>query len=81
MSYARPIGWSTTVQYLCDYLKADAPPSVSHWVADDVYRQVADAAAQHGTDKLKPLFDALGGKIGYDEIRIVVTHLTAAGGR
>jgi ATP-dependent DNA helicase RecQ len=72
---------STTVQYLCDYLRADAPASVSHWVADDVYRQVADAAAKCGADRLRPIFDALEGKIGYDEIRIVVTHLTAAGGR
>ena len=71
---------STVVEYLCDYLRAEAPRSVSLWVADDIYRQVSNAAARVGADKLKPIFDALEGKITYDEIRIVVTHLNVCGG-
>jgi len=70
---------STVVQYLCDFLRAEPPPSVSKWVAGDVYHQVGEAAARVGADKLRPIFDALDGKIGYDEIRIVLTHLTAHG--
>jgi ABC-type amino acid transport substrate-binding protein len=71
---------STAVEYLCHYLRAESPPSVSGWVSDDIYRQVSQVAARVGADKLKPIFDALEGKLTYDEIRIVVTHLTACGG-
>jgi ATP-dependent DNA helicase RecQ len=71
---------STTVQYLCDFIRAEAPASVSPWVGPDLYRLVAAAAAQVGADKLKPIFDSLEGKVPYDDIRIVVTHLNACGG-
>ena len=71
---------STTVQYLCDFLRAEPPKSVAAWVANDVYRQVSEASGRVGAEKLKPIFEDLDGKISYDEIRIVVTHLTAHGG-
>jgi ATP-dependent DNA helicase RecQ len=71
---------STTVQYLCDFIRAESPASVAPWVAADIYRQVAQVAARVGADALRPIFDALEGKVPYDEIKIVVTHLTACGG-
>ncbi|MGE5192530.1 MAG: HRDC domain-containing protein, partial [Deltaproteobacteria bacterium] len=70
----------TAVEYLCNFLRAQPPASVSRWVSDDIYRQVSEVAARVGTEKLKPIFDALDGKYTYDEIRIVVTHLNARGG-
>jgi ATP-dependent DNA helicase RecQ len=70
---------STTVQYLCDFLRAEAPQSVAAWVSNDVYQQVAEVASRVGADKLKPIFEALAGRISYDEIRIVMTHLAAHG--
>ena len=71
---------STTQQYLCDFIKAEPPKSVAAWVSDDVYRQVAEAASRVGVEKLKPIFEALDGKISFDDIRVVVTHLNAHGG-
>jgi ATP-dependent DNA helicase RecQ len=71
---------STTVQYLCDFIRAESPSSVAPWIAADTYRLVSNAAAQVGADKLRPIFDALEGKVAYDDIRIVVTHLNACGG-
>ena len=71
---------STAVEYLCKFLRAEPPASVSRWVSDDIYREVAQVAARLGADRLKPIFDALNGKYTYDEIRIVVTHLNAGGG-
>ena len=56
------------------------PATVSRWVSDEIYRDVSQVASRVGTDKLKPVFDALEGKYNYDEIRIVVTHLNARGG-
>src|SRR5262249_20474499 len=71
---------STAVEYLCNYLRAEPPTSVSRWISDDIYRTVSDVAARVGTGRLKPIFDALEGKYTYDDIRIVVTHLNACGG-
>jgi ATP-dependent DNA helicase RecQ len=71
---------STTVQYLCDFIRSESPPSVAPWVAADIYRQVAEVAARVGADALKPIFEGLEGKVPYDDIRIVVTHLNACGG-
>jgi ATP-dependent DNA helicase RecQ len=71
---------STAVEYLCNFLRAEPPASVSRWISNDIYRQVSEVAARVGADRLKPIFDALEGKFTYDEIRIVVTHLNACGG-
>jgi ATP-dependent DNA helicase RecQ len=71
---------STVVEYLCNFLRAEPPASVSRWVSEEMYRAVSQVAARVGTDKLKPIFDDLEGKYSYDEIRIVVTHLNARGG-
>jgi ATP-dependent DNA helicase RecQ len=71
---------STAVEYLCNFLRAEPPASVARWVSDDIYRTVSAVAARVGTEKLKPIFDALEGKYTYDDIRIVVTHLSARGG-
>jgi ATP-dependent DNA helicase RecQ len=71
---------STAVEYLCNFLRAEPPASVARWVSEDIYRTVSDVAARVGTDRLKPIFDALEGKYTYDDIRIVVTHLNARGG-
>ncbi|MFO0850177.1 MAG: DNA helicase RecQ [Gemmataceae bacterium] len=66
---------STVADYLAQYVSADKPADVSRWVSGDVYRQVAAAAGEHGTDRLKPIFEALGGAVGYDDIRVVLAHL------
>jgi ATP-dependent DNA helicase RecQ len=71
---------STTMEYLVDFLRAEPPQSVAAWVSGDVYRKVADTASRVGAEKLKPIFEALDGKISYDEIKVVMTHLTSHGG-
>ena len=38
-------------------------------------RRVAEAGGQGGTNRLKPLFEKLGGEIPYDTIRLVARHL------
>ena len=72
---ARP----TVVDYLCEYVREAKPPSLKAWVKDSVYERVAMAARQVGTDRLKPMFLALGEQVAYDDIRLVVTHLRNAG--
>jgi ATP-dependent DNA helicase RecQ len=67
---------STIMDYLADYIRQENVADISPWVPADVYAQVADAARAAGTNRLKPIFVALGEKIPYDVIRLVVTHLT-----
>ncbi|MBV9124530.1 MAG: DNA helicase RecQ [Planctomycetes bacterium] len=71
---------STVSDYLCDFIREERPASIASWVADEVHQRVAAAARQFGTERLKPLFIALGEKISYDDIRLVVAHLTAQAG-
>jgi ATP-dependent DNA helicase RecQ len=66
---------ATVYDYLADFIRAERPSSVAAWVADDVYARVAEAARQCGTERLKPIFLALGEKLDYDTIRIVLAHL------
>jgi hypothetical protein len=44
-------------------------------VADDLYNKIAEAARRVGTEKLKPIFVALGERIGYEQISLVRAHL------
>jgi ATP-dependent DNA helicase RecQ len=66
----------TVVDYLVEYVRAERPASLAPWVADDLYQQVAAAARQVGSDRLRPIRLALGGKVDYDDIRLVLAHLT-----
>ena len=59
----------------------EKPESLDPWLSREVYNQVADAADWHGTERLKPIFDALEGKVGYDDIRAVIAHLGPAAAR
>jgi ATP-dependent DNA helicase RecQ len=68
---ARP----TVYDYLTEYVRVERPASVQPWVLDDVYQRVAAAARQVGTERLKPIFLALGQEVDYDTIRVVVAHL------
>jgi ATP-dependent DNA helicase RecQ len=70
---------STVVEYLADYVREARPASLKAWVSQLVYQLVAQAARRLGTDRLKPIFVELGEQVSYDDIRLVLTHLTAAG--
>jgi len=68
---------STLCGYLEDFVRAERPASVGAWVRDDLYQQIAAAARRVGTDRLKPIYLALGERVPYDDIRIVRAHLAA----
>ncbi len=67
--------YSTVMDYLADFIRQEKPQDISEWVANDVYAQVAAEAKKVGLDRLKPIFVALGEKIPYDQIRLVVAYL------
>jgi ATP-dependent DNA helicase RecQ len=72
--------YSTITNYLAEFIEEERPESVSTWVSDDIYRQVAAAAEREGRAYLKPLFVALNEKVAYSAIRIVLAHLAVTQG-
>ncbi len=66
---------STISDYLAEFIRVEKPDDISHWISDAQYRVIEQAAAEHGGERLKPVFEALGGAATYDEIRLVLSHL------
>jgi ATP-dependent DNA helicase RecQ len=64
----------TVASYLEDYVVERKPRSLSAWVQPDLYRRIDEAAQRAGGSLLKPVFEALGGDVSYDDIRIVMRH-------
>jgi ATP-dependent DNA helicase RecQ len=71
---------STVMDYLARFISSERPASIRAWVDDETYQRVVEAARQVGTDRLKPIFIALGEKVGYDLIRLVLAHLATSSG-
>ncbi len=65
---------STTMGYLASYIEANDPEHIDAWIDPRTYRQITDAAAAVGSARLKPIFQHLGGRISYEDIRLVLTH-------
>lgn len=68
---------NTVLQYLVEFIQKERPASISAWVRETIYEQVATAARRVGLDRLKPIYLELGERIAYDDIRIVRAHLVA----
>jgi uncharacterized protein YpbB len=65
---------STTNGYLADFIARERPVSVSAWIDTATYNAVVAAARNLNTGQLSLIFQHLGGEIGYDQIRIALTH-------
>ncbi len=63
---------STVEGYLVEYIRHEKIADPKAWVSPGVIERVTKAAGQFGTERLKPIYDALGGSVSYDEIRVVV---------
>jgi ATP-dependent DNA helicase RecQ len=70
---------STVSDYLCQFIREEKPASIATWVPKETYDRVAAAAQQVGTERLKPIYLALEERVTYDQIRLVLAHLTASG--
>jgi ATP-dependent DNA helicase RecQ len=67
---------STTVQYLTKYILTRKPKQLDPWVDEDTYQQIAEIACDVGTAALAPIFNKLEGRVPYDVIRLVTSHLS-----
>ncbi|MCI0460402.1 MAG: RecQ family ATP-dependent DNA helicase, partial [Gemmataceae bacterium] len=72
-------GWSRdkAVDYLCDFVSQARPPSIDTWVSVEAQQRIAAAARLVGTERLKPIYLALGEKVPYDDIRVVLAQMLA----
>jgi ATP-dependent DNA helicase RecQ len=66
---------TTIVEYLTLFIREERPASLRPWISDDLYQRIAEAVRRVGTERLKPIFLALGETVPYDDIRLVVAHL------
>lgn len=66
---------STVSEYLCEYILEERPASIKAWIAPAIYERIRAAAQQHGLDRLKPLYVALGEQVDYELLRIAAAHL------
>lgn len=71
---------STVTQHLCAWIEEAKPESLAPWVRTETARQVEqtiDSLQKEERGRLRPIFDALHGEVGYDQIRIVISGLRA----
>jgi ATP-dependent DNA helicase RecQ len=66
---------STTNGYLDAYVRQRKITDVSTWVPRHELEEIETAAEQVGGQRLKPIFEALGGRIPYERIRIALVCL------
>jgi ATP-dependent DNA helicase RecQ len=65
---------STTSEYLSEFIELKQPKDISPWVSAADYARILESVGRLKAERLKPIFDDLGGDIGYDQIRIALYH-------
>jgi ATP-dependent DNA helicase RecQ len=66
---------ATVNGYLADYLRHERVTDPSPWVEPTIVARIEEAAGEVGSERLKPVFELLGGDVDYDAIRVVLTCL------
>ncbi|HNC98469.1 MAG TPA: hypothetical protein PKW90_20225, partial [Myxococcota bacterium] len=63
--------------YLVEYIQQRPPDSLEPWVSAERCRRIEGLARTHGVELSKPVFEAAGGELSYEEIRPVLAWLRA----
>jgi ATP-dependent DNA helicase RecQ len=66
---------STTEQYLVEYIEQEKITNPYPWVDEATFKQIAHAAEQSSAQRVKPVFDFLGGQTDYTQIRLTLACL------
>ena len=66
---------STVSAYLGEFIRHDGVTDASPWVPVELIPRIEAAAKKHGFEKLRPVFDELGGEVPYEHIRPAVDCL------
>ncbi len=70
------LGRSNAVDYLADFIRRERPESIHAWVAVETQQRIAAAARVLNTNRPEPLFRFLAEQVTYDDIRLVLAHLS-----
>jgi len=71
---------STVYGYLNQFIQHEQITDPSPWVEEATVQQIRAAIDTVGVERLKPIFEHLGGEVSYDQIRIVASCLANASG-
>lgn len=66
---------STTFGYLESYIRIRRVTDPSCWIPRNEFAEIQSAVESAGGGRLKPIHEALGGRIGYERIRIAIACL------
>lgn len=66
---------ATVTEYLVEWIEAERPASIAPWVAPELQARISAVLRQSEDGRLKPVFDALGGEVPYEAIRITASFL------
>jgi hypothetical protein len=66
---------STAHTYLEAYIRHRRAADVSRWISNRELEQVKVVVQYAGSSRLRPIFDALHGRVAYDRIRIAIACL------
>ncbi len=69
---------STTFQYLAEFVQEHHITDLSPWLDDATFARICQTGLKVGTERLKPIFEALDGQVPYDEIRLALECLRNA---
>lgn len=71
---------STICGYLDQFIRHEQITDPLPWVDEATTNRILEAIEEVGNERLKPIFDQLGGDISYDKIRVVASCLANAEG-
>ena len=63
---------STISDYLSEFIGITHQSDPAPWVSESVFKRIREAANKVGMDRMKPIFEALGETVHYDQIRIAL---------
>jgi len=69
---------STIWKYLSDWVEAEKPASIAPWIDEATHAKTLAALTSAESEFLKPIFEALGGTVSYEHIRLVKAFSTPA---
>ncbi|MCB9841317.1 MAG: RecQ family ATP-dependent DNA helicase [Phycisphaeraceae bacterium] len=65
---------STVEGYLGEFVLSEKPASIRAWVDEPTQARIEEAAREVGEGRLRPIYERLGGEVGYVQIRLVLAH-------
>lgn len=70
---SRSVG--SVMKYLSDYIAQEQLLDPTPWVDPAIVRRIEEAIEATGAGYLKPIYEQLGGEVGYEDIRVVLACL------